>query len=284
MDAEIGRRFVDTMRGWLISLPHDLKIVYEATADENLDRAARELAPGAIIYVVSPNDFVSSDRSDFSGYADDCVILRLALRRIAAKKDEDSQQFRDRFEDFFGASTRSSRSARRRWASCTLARRASITCPSSSTRARRSPVYLDDEELSELLYEDGLVFATEYPVDEDDLADSFKKASTIIEVIQRRKAEEDRKKAASRLRWRAHRSTSSKLVRRLAEEARRQLVEPRGVGDEEAELAAAGLERRPAASAARRGARPSRSPSRRPRSGGRRARRPPRPARRRSSG
>ena len=56
--------------------------------------------------------------------------------------------------------------------------------------------YLDDDELSELLYEDGLAFATEYPVDEDDLADRFKKASTIIEVIQRRKAEEDRKKTS----------------------------------------------------------------------------------------
>ena len=67
MDADIGRRFVDTMRGWLISLPHDLKILYEATSDENLDRASRELATGAIIYVVSPCDFITSDRSDFSG-------------------------------------------------------------------------------------------------------------------------------------------------------------------------------------------------------------------------
>ena len=76
MDAQIGRRFVDTMRSWLISLPHDLKILYEAAADANLDRASRELAIGAIIYVISPNDFIASDRQDFSGYADDCLVLR----------------------------------------------------------------------------------------------------------------------------------------------------------------------------------------------------------------
>jgi hypothetical protein len=64
------------MRSWLISLPHDLKILYEATADPDLERASRELAVGAIIYCVSPSDYVSSDRSDFSSYADDCIMRR----------------------------------------------------------------------------------------------------------------------------------------------------------------------------------------------------------------
>jgi hypothetical protein len=55
--------------------------------------------------------------------------------------------------------------------------------------------YIDDDEASELLYEDGLGFRTEYPVEEQQIADQFKKASTIIEVINRRKVEEDRKTA-----------------------------------------------------------------------------------------
>ena len=71
MDADQERRFVDTMRGWLISLPHDLKILYEASTDENLDRKLRELALGAIFYVISPHDIVS-DRKEFSTFADDC--------------------------------------------------------------------------------------------------------------------------------------------------------------------------------------------------------------------
>lgn len=196
MDAEIGRRFVDTMRAWLISLPHDLKIVYEASADENLDRDARVLATGAIIYIISPTDFVSSDRSDFSGYADDCVILRLALRKIASRDDDDSRQFRDRFEDFFASLDEELDVCKQAMGDLYGWLEARVDhLTEGEYKSKKVPAYLDDEELSELLYEDGLVFATEYPVDEDDLADRFKKASTILEVIQRRKSDEDRKKA-----------------------------------------------------------------------------------------
>ena len=197
MDAEIGRRFVDTMRAWLISLPHDLKILYEASADENLDRAARELATGAIIYIISPTDFVSSDRSDFSGYADDCLILRLALRRIGCKPDdEDSQQFRERFQDFFASLDEELDICKKAMGEIHTWLELRVDhLVEQEYKSKKVPGYVDDDELSELLYEDGLVFATEYPVDEDDLADRFKKASTILEVLQRRKSEEDRKKA-----------------------------------------------------------------------------------------
>jgi uncharacterized membrane protein YkvA (DUF1232 family) len=196
VDAEIGRRFVDTMRAWLISLPHDLKIVYEASADENLDRSARELATGAIIYIISPTDFVSSDRSDFTGYADDCVILRLALLRIVSKDDEDSKQFRDRFEDFFASLDEELGVCKQAMGDLYGWLEARVDhLTEGEYKSKKVPAYVDDDELSELLYEDGLVFATEYPVDEDDLADRFKKASTILEVIQRRKTDEDRKKA-----------------------------------------------------------------------------------------
>jgi len=197
VDAEIGRRFVDTMRAWLISLPHDLKILYEASADENLDRAARELATGAIIYIISPTDFVSSDRSDFSGYADDCLILRLALRRIGCKPDdEDSQQFRERFQDFFASLDEELDICKKAMGEIHTWLELRVDhLVEQEYKSKKVPGYVDDDELSELLYEDGLVFATEYPVDEDDLADRFKKASTILEVLQRRKSEEDRKKA-----------------------------------------------------------------------------------------
>lgn len=196
MDADTARRFVDTMRGWLISLPHDLKILYEASSDANLDRASRELATGAIIYVVSPSDFITSDRSDFSGYADDCVILRLALSRIVAKKDEDSQQFRERFSDFFASLAEELAVCKKAmgelygWLDSLV-----DGLPRLEYKGKKVAVYLDDDEASEMLYEDGLAFATDYPVDEDDLADRFKKASTIIDVIQKRKVEEDRKRA-----------------------------------------------------------------------------------------
>ncbi|HEU5059826.1 MAG TPA: hypothetical protein VFU21_25015 [Kofleriaceae bacterium] len=184
------------MRGWLISLPHDLKILYEAASDENLDRAARELVTGAIIYVVSPSDFITSDRSDFSGYADDCLILRLALSRVVAKKDEDSQQFRERFADFFASLPEELGVCKKAmgelygWLDSLV-----DGLPRLEYKGKKVAAYLDDDEASEMLYEDGLAFATDYPVDEDDLADRFKKASTIIDVIQKKKLDEDRKRA-----------------------------------------------------------------------------------------
>src|SRR6185436_7686355 len=55
-------KFVELVRGWLVSLPHDLKIAFDAMDDENLPRPVREVAAGVIAYVVSPNDV--SDRYD----------------------------------------------------------------------------------------------------------------------------------------------------------------------------------------------------------------------------
>jgi uncharacterized membrane protein YkvA (DUF1232 family) len=194
LDAENAARFVETMRSWLISLPHDLKILYEACSDENLSRESRELVVGAIVYVISPNDFISSDREDFSSYADDCLLLRLALQKSLSGEDEDSAFFRSRFEDFFGALDEELAVCEKAMGDLYVWLAAKVDdLKGLSYKSKNVKQYLDDEELGEQLYEDGLGFATEYPVDEDDLADRFKKASTIIEIIQRRKAEEDRK-------------------------------------------------------------------------------------------
>jgi len=42
-------QFVELVRSWLVSLPHDLKIAFDAMDDENLPRPARELATGVAI-------------------------------------------------------------------------------------------------------------------------------------------------------------------------------------------------------------------------------------------
>ena len=197
MDAATARRFVDTMREWLISLPHDLKVLFEASTDENLDRSLREVAVGAILYTVSPTDFISSDRDDFTSYADDCLMVRMAMQKLAVSDSEDAVQFRERFDDFFGP-------LQEGLATCKEAMGAELydwleghvkQLTQLEYKGKKVAAYLDDDEASELLYEDGLAFTTEYPVDEDDLADRFKKASTVIEVLQRRKEEDDRKRA-----------------------------------------------------------------------------------------
>ncbi len=61
-------------------------------------------------------------------------------------------------------------------------------------KGKKATKYLDDEALREQLFDDGLVFRTDYPVDEKTIADKLKKATTVTEVMKRRQAEEARAK------------------------------------------------------------------------------------------
>src|SRR6185503_17789352 len=83
----------------LVSLPHDLKIAFDAMDDENLPRAARELATGVAIYIVSPKDS-SQDRAEAISYTDDAVLLCVVLQK-ALGKTEDEEAFRERFPELF---------------------------------------------------------------------------------------------------------------------------------------------------------------------------------------
>jgi hypothetical protein len=64
-------------------------------------------------------------------------------------------------------------------------------------KGKKIKVYLDNDEAREQLFDDGLEFRTIYPVDEERIGDKLKKASTIIDVMRRRKAEEARAKGQS---------------------------------------------------------------------------------------
>ena len=61
-------------------------------------------------------------------------------------------------------------------------------------KGKKIAKFLDDSNAREQLFEDGLVFRTDYPVDEKSIADRLKKASTIIDALRRAKAEEARTK------------------------------------------------------------------------------------------
>ena len=193
---ETERRFIEIMSEWLVSLPHDIKVLYEVASDENLDRAHRELAVGAIIATISPNELARAERFDFLSYCDDCVLLRLALRRIVDAGDEDVEFFRSRFSDFFDpledelAVCEATMGELFSWLDSRVEGLRKL-----EYKGKKTAAYLDDDEAAELLYEDGLGFATEYPVDEETLEDKIKKVSTILDVFERRKLEFDRKTA-----------------------------------------------------------------------------------------
>jgi hypothetical protein len=58
-------------------------------------------------------------------------------------------------------------------------------------------MYLDNEEAREALVDDGLVFRTDYPVDEKTIGDKLKRAATIIETMKRARSDEQRAKGVS---------------------------------------------------------------------------------------
>ena len=71
--AEQERRFLSFVGGYLVSLPFDLKVLQEAVTDENLERPARDMAAGAIVHALLPQE---GDK--LLAYVDDVLLVRAA--------------------------------------------------------------------------------------------------------------------------------------------------------------------------------------------------------------
>jgi uncharacterized membrane protein YkvA (DUF1232 family) len=189
-------KFVELVRGWLVSLPHDLKIAFDAMDDENLPRPVREVAAGVVAYVISPNDSISDRNDNVVSFADDALLLRLALQK-ALGPGEDEKAFRDRFPELFDNLDESLTICKSVMGELMTWLEGKVNNLPTLYKGKKIGKYLDDEEERETLFDDGLVFQTDYPVDEKTIYDKLKKASTITEVMKRRKAEEARAKGAS---------------------------------------------------------------------------------------
>ncbi len=194
--AAAESKFVELVRGWLVSLPHDLKIAFDAMDDENLPRPVREVAAGVVAYVISPNEFIADRNDTIVSYADDAVMLRLALA-TALGDGEDEQAFRDRFPELFenlGDNLELCRSVMGELMTWLESKLGSL--PTLDYKGRKAAKYLDNDTAREKLFDDGLVFRTDYPVDEKTIGDKLKKATTITDVMRRRRAEEARVKGS----------------------------------------------------------------------------------------
>lgn len=189
-------KFVELVRSWLVSLPHDLKTAFDAMDDENLPRTARELAAGVAIYIVSPKDSMADRNDAVVGFTEDAVLLRLVFQR-AFGKTEDEQAFRDRFPELFDnldenlSLCRSVMGELMMWLESKIA---TLGLATTNYKGKKLAAYLDDEESRDQLFDDGLVFRTEYPVDETTIGDKLKKAATIIDSMKRARADEARAK------------------------------------------------------------------------------------------
>ncbi|RMH43472.1 MAG: hypothetical protein D6689_05060 [Deltaproteobacteria bacterium] len=181
------------MTEWLVSLPHDIKMLYEAAADQDLARGAREVAVGAIISTIGQGHLPGVPPDDFSNYCDSAILLRMALQRIVAIGGEDAETLRSRFDGFFAsldedlALCREAIGDRYEWLEQKLER-----LPTLTYKGKKIADYLDDDDASAFLYEEGLEFRTEYEVDEDLLGDRLKKAQTILDALDKRRQSETR--------------------------------------------------------------------------------------------
>jgi uncharacterized membrane protein YkvA (DUF1232 family) len=193
MNPSLERRFLTTVSQYLVSLPFDLKVLFEAKDDLDLDRKAREIACGAILYVLTPGDVAGE--KNIIGFVDDVIIVRLALKTLLEQGGEGAAAFRDRFADQYERLDDA------------------LTCfqeflgpdlfpwllgklqglDKLAYRGLKVPAYIDDDEAAEELYELGLTFQTDYEITEQVLADKFKQVRPVVDHLQKRKADEAKK-------------------------------------------------------------------------------------------
>jgi hypothetical protein len=187
-EVDVQRRFMAAISEWLVTLPHDLKMLYEAADDENLDRGVRELAVGAIISTIDPGHLPGVPPEDFVNHCDGVIILRLALSKVVAGGGEFCDAFRERFGEFYetvGDDLSLCESALGDTFSWLTEKTTKL--PTLEYKGKKVAEYLDDQDAGELLYAAGLEFQTEYEVDEDVITDRLKKASTVLDALENRR-------------------------------------------------------------------------------------------------
>jgi hypothetical protein len=190
---EAERPFLEKVCEYLVSLPFDLKILQEAVTDPDLDRAAREIAAGTIVHTISPQ----TEGEGPLKFADDVLFVRAALGRVIADGSEGAQAFKDRFsgevyeklqqdcarfEEYLGDVWP--------WLTGRLAGFGKIPY-----KGKKASQYVDDEEAATLLYEEGLEFQTNYNLSEEQVRNKVRRADQILELLNKKRAEEAKKKA-----------------------------------------------------------------------------------------
>jgi hypothetical protein len=190
---EAERPFLEKVTEFLVSLPFDLKILQEAVTDPDLEHDAREIAAGTIIHTISPQ----AEGEGPLKFADDVLFVRAALQRVVSDGSEGAQAFKARFlseiyekldqdcvsfEEYLGDLWP--------WLTGKLA-----TFGKIPYKGKKPSQYVDDEEAATLLYEEGLEFQTNYNLDEEQVRNKVRRADQILELLNRKRAEEAKKKA-----------------------------------------------------------------------------------------
>ena len=192
MEKDLERGLLEIFARALVSLPFDLKILLEAVSDPDLDHGAREVAAAAVVYIIAPRD---GNVEPYLRHSEDVLVLRLALRQILTDGGEGAPAFRDRFAEDL------SRLGQELDLLAVACGKDLIAWVDSrwpvlrkAVYARKKiPLFVDDEEVGTLLYDEGLKFGTNYPISEKTLEGRLKQAQPILDHLQR-KWDQDKKK------------------------------------------------------------------------------------------
>jgi uncharacterized membrane protein YkvA (DUF1232 family) len=194
MDKQLERRFLEAISRHLVSLPFDLKVLYEALTNPDLEREAREVAAAAVVYVLSPSDILVDRERKLASYVDDLILLRVALKRVAETGGEKVQAFLERFPDEYAdlddylALYATALGDLYPWLTGKL-----DVFKKLVYKGRKAVDHIDDDEAATFLYDEWLTFQTDYDITEQTLAGRLRKGEPILDAMRRRRAEEAKK-------------------------------------------------------------------------------------------
>lgn len=195
MNSEsIEKKFVQRMREMLVSLPYDMKVLFEALSDENLPVQARHLSTVGAIYCLSPYDPLP-DSSPVIGFCDDAIVLRLVLRRILELGGEDAENYQARFPEQFATLDEDFEIMQGylgedllKW----IQNRFERNMLKVKYKGKSAANYVEDDEAAEFLYEEGQAFTTQYEIDEK-AASRLTSGKPLLDALRQRMSEENRR-------------------------------------------------------------------------------------------
>lgn len=184
MTDNLEQRFVTRLRELLVALPYDLKVLFEAMTDADLPQNARQLAAGAVVYCLSPSDPIP-DSMGLVGFVDDVIIVRLTLAKLLQIGGEETADYPDRFSDQFEPLTSDIQLLRdylgetMDWVDWRLE-----TLPTGKYKGKLIKTYVENDEVGQGLYEEGLEFTTEYEID-DEAAAKLASGKPVADVFRK---------------------------------------------------------------------------------------------------
>jgi hypothetical protein len=186
---ETERTFLSKLGEYLLSLPFDLKILQEAASDLDLHPKAREIAAGAIMHTLLPQEGEGPLR-----FADDVLLVRAAFAAVKLQGGEAFGTFQERFREVYDrldedvALFRSQLGDLWSWLSGKIDTFGKLTF-----KGKRAAQYIENEEGLALLYDEGLEFETNYNVTEEQIRNKLRRAEQVSELLTKRHAEELKK-------------------------------------------------------------------------------------------